>query len=105
MIPIGPDIWHVPAAPVRLPGGVRMPLASTVMRLADGSLVLYSPAAFDDGQVAQLAALGPVAHIVAPSLLHHLHVQAAAVRWPDAIVYGAPGLAAKRGDLTLHREL
>lgn len=103
--PIGTDAWHLVGAPIRLPGGVRMPVASTVFRLPDRSLVLYSPIAIDDAMATQLAALGEVAHIVAPSKLHHLFAKPAAERYPRAIVHGAPGLAEKRPDLTIHRVL
>ena len=102
---VSPGVWHIPYAPAKLPIGVRMPIASTVLRLPDQTLVLYSPGAIDDSQAAELAVLGEVAHIVAPSLLHHLYVGDAAKRWPSATVHGAPGLAAKRPDVTFHREL
>jgi len=105
MIPIAPDIWHVPVAPLKFPGGARMPLASTVIRLPDRSLVLYSPGRLDDATCAAIDAEGEVRHIVAPSKLHHLFAGNAAQRWPQAQLYGAPGLAAKRKDLTFHHEL
>lgn len=105
MKPIAPDVWQVTAPALRMPGGVYMPLASTVVRLADRSLLVYSPVAFDDAQAAAIEAEGQVAHIVAPNLYHHLHVRAAAERWPRALVHGAPGLAAKRKNVTFHREL
>lgn len=102
---VAPGIWHIPYAPVKLPGGVRMPISSTVFRLPDRTLLLYSPGAIDDIQAKELAVLGEVAHIVAPSLLHHLYVGDAAKRWPRATVHGAPGLAAKRPDVKFHRVL
>lgn len=106
LTPLGPDLWHLPAAPVRLPGGAQLPLATIVIRLADdGGLLLYAPAALDDAQAASIDALGAVTHLVAPCLYHHLHVAAAVARWPTATVHGAPGLAAKRPDLTIHHEL
>jgi hypothetical protein len=105
LVPIAPDVWHLPAAPLKLPGGVRMPLASTVIRLPDRSLLVYSPIALDDARATALAALGEVAHIVAPSLLHHLWAKPAAERFPRAVLHGAPGLAAKRADLPIGREL
>jgi len=82
-----------------------MPLASTLVRLPDRSLLLYSPIAIDDALAADIAALGEVANIVAPSLLHHLYVADAAVRWPRAILHGVPGLAQKRADVTVQRDL
>lgn len=90
---------------MRMPGGVLMPLASAVMRLADRTLLVYSPITLDDARAAAIEAEGEVAHIVAPNLLHHLHVKAASERWPRATVHGAPGLAAKRADARFDREL
>jgi hypothetical protein len=104
--PIAPDVWHLPApALLRFPGGLRMPLASTVIRLPDRSLLLYSPVELDDARVAALAELGEVAHIVAPNLLHHLWAPAAAARFPRATVHAAPGLRAKVAALANAREL
>jgi hypothetical protein len=105
LVPISPDVWHLPADALRLPGGVRMPLASTVIRLPDRSLLLYSPVALDEAKATALAGLGEVAHIVAPSLLHHLWAKPAHDRFPRAMLHGAPGLAAKRADLGSLREL
>ena len=82
-----------------------MPLASSVIRLADRSLLVYSPIRIDDAQAVAIEAQGEVRHIVAPNLLHHLHVESASERWPRAIVHGAPGHAVKRADLRFDREL
>lgn len=105
MNPIAADVWHVAAPAMRMAGGARMPLASTVLRLSDRSLLVYSPVAFTDEQAAAIDAQGEVAHVVAPNLFHHLHVRAALERWPRATLHGAPGLATKRANLTFHREL
>lgn len=105
LVPIAADVWHVPAPSLRLPGGARMPIASTLVRLPDRSLLLYSPVPLDDARAAAIAELGDVAHIVAPNLWHHLYAKAAAERYPRATVHGAPGLAQKRSDLKIEREL
>lgn len=105
LTPVAPDVWHVPVAPMKLPGGLRMPLASSLFRLPDRSLLLYSPVPLDDAMATAIAAEGEVAHIVAPSLLHHLYAKAALDRFPRATLHGAPGLAAKRADLKIDREL
>ncbi len=86
-------------------GGVVIPLSSVVLRLADRSLLIYSPVKLDDAQAAAIAAEGEVSHIVAPNLFHHLYVQAAADRWPKATIHGPPGLAAKRSDIKFGGEL
>lgn len=105
MKPIGTDLWQLEGPAMRMLGGVLMPLASAVVRLADRTLLVYSPVAIDDAQAAAIEAEGEVAHIVAPNLFHHLHVKSASERWPRATVHGAPGLASKRADLRFDREL
>lgn len=104
--PIAPDVWQLPNPElVRLPGGLRLPLASTVVRLPDRSLLLYSPVALDDAGAAALAAEGEVAHIIAPSLIHHLHAKAALERFPKATLHVTAGLAAKEPGLATGREM
>lgn len=88
----------------RIPGGVTLPAAMFVIRLDDG-LWIHSPIAIDDALAAQIDALGPVRHLVSPNLFHHLHLGPASQRWPDATVYAAPGLRAKRVDLRIDVEL
>lgn len=102
---IATGVWQVDGPGLRMAGGVVMPLSSTVIRLADRSLLLYSPVELDDAQAAAIAAEGEVTHIVAPNLFHHLYVKAAAERWPKAVLHGPPGLAAKRSDVTFAGEL
>lgn len=87
---------------LNLPGGFPFPVRMTVIRLADGSLVLISPVPIDDGLAAELASLGPVVFLVAPNLLHHLYLAAAAARYPQAQVLVAPGLPEKVGALPAH---
>jgi hypothetical protein len=103
--PIAAGVWQVDGPGLRMAGGVVMPLSSTVLRLADRSLLLYSPVKLDDAQAAAIAAEGEVSHIVAPNLFHHLYVSAAAARWPKAAIHGPPGLAAKRSDVAFSHEL
>jgi len=84
---------------MNFPGGVHLPARMTVFKLADGDLMLHSPIPIDDTLAAELDALGPVAHVVAPSLLHHLFVAPALERYPQALLTAAPGLAEKRSEL------
>ena len=72
-----------------------------IVRLGDASLLVHSPTPVDDALAAEIAALGPVAYVVAPNCFHHLNVLPFLKRFPDAKVYGAPGLAKKRPDLPL----
>jgi len=96
-------VW-VASAPQKFMGwefGARM----TVLRLGDGSLVVYSPLAIDDSLKHELEAIGPVGHIVAPSLFHHLYAGDAAAAFPEAKVHGPAGLRKKRPDLHLDATL
>ncbi len=84
---------------------LHMRIRMTVVRLPSHGLLLYSPVPIDDELARQLAELGPVEHIVAPSCLHDLHSGAAKQRYPRAKLWGAPGLAARRPDLVFDAEL
>ena len=79
--------------------GLQFGARMTVVRLGDGTLWVHSPIAIDDTLKAEVDALGQVAHIVAPSLFHHVHAGSAADRYPDAKLHLAPGLNKKRPDL------
>ena len=102
---IATDVWQVSGPGLRMPGGVTMPVSSTVIRLPDRSLLVYSPVAFDDAAAAAIEAAGEVAHIVAPNRYHHLFAAAAAARWPRATVHAAPGVADKQPALAGARAL
>jgi glyoxylase-like metal-dependent hydrolase (beta-lactamase superfamily II) len=97
---VAPDLWsHVHRQ--RFPGGAVLQARMNVVRVGDGALLIHSPTPVDDSLAAEIAALGPVAFIVAPNCFHHLHVTPFLARFPGAKVYGAPGLANKRTDLKL----
>ena len=97
---VAPDLWsHVHRH--RLPGGAVLLGRMNIVRLGDGVLWVHSPTPVDDALAAEIAALGPVAYLVAPNCYHHLHVTPFLTRFPGAKVYGAPGLAQKRPDLPL----
>ena len=105
MQPLGEHIWHVPGRSLRMPGSVWMPSAATVIRLADRSLAVYSPADFDDETLAAIDRLGEVAHLIVPSRLHHLFAAAAIRRWPGARVHAAASVRDKQPALRIDREL
>jgi hypothetical protein len=94
------DIWTARRS-MRFPGGVSLPIQMTVVRLPSSGLLLHSPVAIDDALAAELAAIGPVMQVVAPNLLHHVHLTACLRRYPDARLYAPQGLARKRPDLRI----
>lgn len=89
----------------RLPGGMVMPLRMTGVRLPSGDLVLHSVIPPTDGLVAAVTAVGPVKHLIAPNLLHHLSAGAWQQRFPEARLHAPPGLAKKRPDLRITDDL
>ena len=85
--------------------GMILPIRMVVVRLPDGSLVLVSPIPMDDALAAEVASLGEVRFLAGPNLLHHLSLGPARERFPGATLLGAPGLAAKRTDLSFDGDL
>lgn len=91
------DLW-IATRPLKLVVGdigTRM----TVIRLANGDLVLHSPVALDPAARAALDALGRVRWVVGPCKVHHFYLAEYVTAYPDAELVGAPGLAEKRRDL------
>ena len=95
-----PDLFTVDHE-LRLGLGIPFPARMTVVRLPDRSLALVSAVAIDDALAADLARLGPVSHVVAPSRMHDRHLAAAHARYPEARLLAADGLAEKHPALPL----
>jgi hypothetical protein len=99
---IAPDLWHMEAG--MQTAGIPFTSRMTVVRLADGRVWIHSPVRFGPEVRAQIAGLGDVAWIVAPNRAHHMFMGRCKQAFPDARLYGAPGLERKRWDLAdLHR--
>ncbi len=85
---VGPSIPAYFEASMRMLPGVHVPLRSMFVPLRG---VLISPV----GSEAERAVMSQVRTLVAPSLLHHLHLQKARELAPAAELWGPPGLADK----------
>jgi hypothetical protein len=97
------NLW-IAERPQRFHGlevGTRM----TVIRLADGCLLLHSPVALDPQLRDALDSLGPVRFAVAPNRFHHLHAGDVVRAYPEARLWVAPGLEQKRPDLAIEAVL
>lgn len=81
------------------------PTRMALVRLADGSLWVWSPIALTRELERAVASMGPVAHVVSPNKIHHLFLKEWAERWPDARLHAPPGLAGRRPDLHFSAEL
>ena len=77
----------------------------TVMRLADGRVLLHSPVELDPELRRQLDTLGPVSFVVAPNRVHHLYAGDVVQHYPGARLWVAPGLERKRPDLVFEAVL
>lgn len=99
--PFADGIW-VDEARVRFLG-MRFPATMTVIRLGDGSLLLYSPVVMTPARRAAVEALGRIAHLYSPNTYHHLRIGDWQAAFPDARLHAPPGLAKKRPDLRIDR--
>ncbi len=79
--------------------GIHFPGRMTVIRLQNDGLWLHSPVPVDDALAEELAELGPVEHLVAANIFHHMHLPTATERYPEAKLWGAAGLDKKRKNL------
>jgi hypothetical protein len=77
----------------------------TVVRLEGDALWVHSPNALDTELQAELDDLGEVRFVVAPNTHHHTHLEDYLLAYPQAKLYGAPGLRSKRSDLEFHETL
>jgi len=93
------DIWIAerPQSFYGLEVGARM----TVIRLADGSLLLHSPLELDPELRRELDSIGRVRFAVAPNRFHHLYAGQVAKAYPGARLWAAPGVERKRPDLEI----
>jgi hypothetical protein len=94
--PVAENIWIVDSGPVRMMGGVALPVRMTVIRLGNGDLVLHSPVGFTPELSGKVAALGRVAHMIAPSLGHWTFLANWQQAYPDAKTWAVPGLRERR---------
>jgi hypothetical protein len=85
--------------------GIRLGARMTIVRLPGGRLWLHSPVPLDAADREALDALGSVRYVVAPSKVHHMFVAPLLEAHPKARLFGAPGLADKRPELSFHAEL
>jgi hypothetical protein len=79
-----------------VPVGARM----TVVRLADGRLLIHSPIRPTDELRAEVEKLGTVALLLSPNKYHHLFIKPWMEAYPGAQAWAAPGLPKKRKDVT-----
>ncbi|WP_041535941.1 DUF4336 domain-containing protein [Parvibaculum lavamentivorans] len=103
--PFGDDIWIADSADTVEVAGFRYPTRMAIVKLADGGLFIWSPMSLTGELRAEVEALGPVRHIVAPNSLHHLSLPEWREAFPAAKFYAPPGLREKRKDIAFDADL
>jgi hypothetical protein len=67
----------------------------TVIRLANGNLLIHSPCEIDESTKTTIDRLGKVEFIVAPGSYHYFHVASAQRAFPEAETFICPGIERK----------
>ncbi|HVL71749.1 MAG TPA: DUF4336 domain-containing protein [Beijerinckiaceae bacterium] len=106
--PVADGIWIVDGGPHRMLG-IPLPVRMSVVRLAAGGLWLHSPIHLSDRLAQALEALGPIEHLVAPSMGHWSYLKEWQRRYPQATTWAVPGLrrrpAVQKSGLRLDHDL
>jgi hypothetical protein len=87
-----------------MPGGVGIPARSFVVRAGGGALAVLSPPPDAEAR-RDVAALGRVAFLIAPNSFHYVGLASWATAFPEARVFLAPALRARRPELPAGEEL
>ena len=85
--------------------GLHIGTRMSVVRLPGGGLLVHSPIALTPELRRAVDALGPVTHITAPNLYHHVYVAPWKMAYPDATLSAVAGLERKRPELSIDRTL
>ena len=94
--PVAEGIWIIDGPIVRMAmygTGVPFPTRATVVRLASGGLWVHSPTIeLPERLRAELAALGPVEHLVSANRIHYAGIPLWSQAWPTATCWASPGV-------------
>jgi len=94
----GPDIFLIEGGVVSF-YGAPYPTRCVIVKLDDGALWVWSPVALDQDLYREVAARGPVRHLVSPNKLHHLYLADWKRAFPKARVWGPRSTINKRPDV------
>ena len=97
---LGKDLFVV-EGPVVRDMGIGFTTRMTVIRLGDGSVWIASPVPAPFATIAEIAALGPVRHLVSPTPRHYWRLHAWHALFPEAELWSSPitAVTLRNGDL------
>lgn len=91
-----PKVWMV-EGPVVSFFGFPYPTRMVAIQLTDGSAWIWSPVALTEELASHIVKIvGPVKYIVSPNLLHWLFLKEWQEKFPEAKIFGPPGLAKRK---------
>jgi hypothetical protein len=96
--PVADNVWIVDGPTIDLSvAGFGLPFTTrmTVVRLANGDLLLHSPTEWSAELQQELSELGPIQYLVAPNSLHYWWVPDWQDRLPNVSVVAVSGLTAR----------
>lgn len=94
------DLWVIDHD-FSVPGGIRIGTRTTLVRRADGRLLVIAPGELGVADREEIERCGSVAAILAPNNVHHLFLAECAKAFPDARVYATAGVVEKEKKLDL----
>jgi hypothetical protein len=89
--PVADDVWIADSGPLSAMG-VDIPVRMTAVRLSSGGVWLHSPTRYNDRLRREIEQLGPISHLVAPSVAHWMFLKDWRAHCPSAEIWAAPGL-------------
>jgi hypothetical protein len=90
---------------LKMPGGLKLSVRTTIVRLQSGALMVLSPPKLDSDFEGWLRQQGEVAAVVAPNVFHHLFVSEYLPVFSSARLFVAPGLPRRVPSLLTTTEL
>ncbi|EED31202.1 conserved hypothetical protein [gamma proteobacterium NOR5-3] len=98
------NLWIVDGPAVRWVT-VPFPTRMTIVRLADGELLIHSPIELTPDVKKTVKALGTPKYLITPNKIHHLFWSQWQACYPNTLSFAPPGLTRKRPDLSFAGEL
>ncbi|MCC2653517.1 MAG: hypothetical protein K0Q60_3683 [Microvirga sp.] len=106
--PVAENLWIVDSGPQEAMG-LSLPVRMTVIRLGNGDVWLHSPTRYNAELRREIETLGPIRHLVAPSIAHWTHLKGWQGGCPAAKTSAAPNLRTRpqvrKAGIRLDRDL
>jgi hypothetical protein len=97
------NLWAIDQ-PLRV-GGLELGVRTCVIRLGNGGTLVHAPGPDTARLRREIEAIGPVRALLAPNLLHHMYLAECVGAFPEARVFGTPGLREKLGSVRIDEVL